>query len=242
MAFFVHHYRGKGPTDREQIESVVIRDINSDQEVKVAEFTFKMDGIMVGQGSLSFGDSISGRFFIASSKDGNLVVGNSLRPFFDVFLPDGTKISAVPLNMEPIPVTKRLISKYKKFHIDQFSQESALSKDRTQDMMKQLRKASWDHMFEENLPLYLEVLVDSEGNLLVFRSTDCLGDECPIFAQVYSSQGEFICEMELVEGPFELAVNPRIKNMCFTSHGLIAMVEVKDAAEFELRVIKVAYK
>ena len=30
--------------------------------------------------------------------------------------------------------------------------------------------------------------------------------------------------------------------MCFTGQGLIAMVEVKDAVEFELRVIRVAYK
>jgi hypothetical protein len=60
--------------------------------------------------------------------------------------------------------------------------------------------------------------------------------------QVYSSRGEFVCETELLEGPFDLTIDPRIKNMCFTGQGLIAMVEVKDAAEFELRVIKVAYK
>ena len=116
-----------------------------------------------------------------------------------------------------------------------------VSKELQEKVMKQLKKASWDHMFGEHLSLYREILVDEEGNLLVFRRTNCLKD-CQIFIQVYSSRGEFICETELVEGPFRLAVNPRIKNMCFTSQGLFAMVEVKDAAEFELRLIKVIHK
>jgi len=44
---------------------------------------------------------------------------------------------------------------------------------------------------------------------------------------------------ELIEGPFNLTIDSRIMNMCFTEKGLIAMVEVKDAPEFELRVIRV---
>ena len=240
VAYIVHHYRGEGPKDRRKIESVVIRDVNSDREVKVAEFTFNMTSIRMEQGSIGFGDATSGGLFFASSHEGNLIVGNSLHPFFDVFSPDGKKISTVRLNIKPIPVSKQLISEYKKYHIDQFSQDSSLSKDQTQEMMKRLKKASWDHLFEENLPFFLEILVDEEGNLLVFRRTNCLED-CPIFIQVYSPRGEFICETELEEGLFKLAVDPRIKNMCFTAHGLFAMVEVKDAAEFELRVIKVAF-
>jgi hypothetical protein len=142
--------------------------------------------------------------------------------------------------MEPIPVTKKLIGEYKKYHIDQMSRNSRSSQDRFQETLKQFKKASWDHLFAENLPVYREILVDTEGNLIVFRKTDCLED-CPIFVQIYSPEGEFICETELKEGRFGLTIDPRIKNMCFTSQGLIAMVEVKDVAEFELRVIKVTY-
>lgn len=36
IAYIAHRYRGKGPTDSEQIESVIIRDINSEEEIKVA--------------------------------------------------------------------------------------------------------------------------------------------------------------------------------------------------------------
>jgi hypothetical protein len=243
IAYIVHNYRGEGPTDRKKIESIVIRDINSDREVKVVEFTFNMASIKVGQGKLGFGDATSGGFLIVPSKEGNLIVGNSLRPFFDVFSPDGTKISTIPLNIEAIPVTKRLIGEYKKYHIERFSENSpSLSKDQIQETVRQLKKASWDHLFSEILPLYREVLVDAEGNLIVFKRTDCLGEECPIFVRVYSPEGEFICEMELVEGPFDLSIDPRIKNMSFIDQGLIAMVVVKDAADFEPRLIKVTYK
>ncbi len=59
---------------------------------------------------------------------------------------------------------------------------------------------------------------------------------------VASTWGKFICEMEIQEGPLGLTVDSRQKSMVFGRDGLIAMVEVKDAEEFELRVIRVNYK
>lgn len=248
FAYVVHNYRGEGSENTVIISSVFIRDIDSDRELKVAEFTFKMssismgkDSLRVGMSSISFGGETSGRFFIAPSKDGNLVVGNSLRPEIEVFSPEGTKISTIPLKIEPIPVTKQLIGEYKKYQIEQMNLDSRLSQDQRQELTKKLQKVSWNHLFEENLPLYRELLVDSKGNLIVFKKTDCL-DECPISIRVYSPSGQFICETELVEGSFGLSIDPRIKNMSFTDRGLIAMVEVKDAPEFTLRLIRVLYK
>lgn len=49
------------------------------------------------------------------------------------------------------------------------------------------------------------------------------------------------CETEIQEGRFGLTVDPRQKNMIFGRDGLIAMVEVKNAEEYELRVIRVNY-
>jgi hypothetical protein len=248
FAYVVHNYRGEGPEDRVKISSVFIRDIDSDREFKVAEFTSKLASISMGQDSLrvgitsiSFGGETNGRLFIASSKDGNLVVGNSLRPEIEVFSPEGTKISTIPLKIEPIAVTKQLIGEYKKYQIEQMNLDSRLSKDQRRELAKKLQKVSWDHLFEENLPLYRELLVDSQGNLILFKRTACL-EECPIVIQVYLPTGQFLCETELVEGSFDLSIDPRIKNMSFTDRGLFAMVEVKDAQEFSLRLIRVLYK
>jgi hypothetical protein len=240
IAYIVASYRRDGPSNTKNISSVVIRDINSDRVIKVAEFEFNSASLRIGQSSYSFGGgATNGRALIASSKDGDLIVGNSLNPFFEVFSPEGAKLSTIPLNMEPIPVTKQLIDGFKKYHLAQLRSESN-SQDQDQERLKLLRKASWDHMFGANLPLYREIMMDTEGNLIVFAATDCWGD-CPKLFQVYSPEGEFVCDTEVIEGAFWLTIDPRIQNMCFTRQGLIAMVVVKDAEEFELRVIKVDY-
>ncbi len=239
IAYIIYNYRGDGPTDRKKIASVIIRDTNSDEEIKVAEFTFNFGSLRVGGMLYGFAEETGGTFFIVSSKEGNLIVGNSLLPSVDVFSPDGTRISTIPINIEPVPVTKRVISEYKKYQIDLMSRHEGMSQNQIQETVRKMKKASWDHLFDETLPLYREILVDADGNILVFRRTGCLGEDCPIPVQVYSSDGKYICETELIEGPFNLTVDPRIQNMCFTGQGLLAMVEVKDAPEFELRVIRV---
>ncbi len=239
IAYLIYNYRGDSPTARKKIASVLIRDIDSDEEIKVAEFTFNSELLRVGRMFYGFGEETNGAFFIVSSKEGDLIVGNSLLPSFDVFSPDGTRISTIPINIEPIPVSKRVISEYKKHQIDLMSQHEGMSQNQIQETVREMKKASWDHLFGETLPLYREVLVDAEGNILVFRRTDRPGEDSPILVQSYSPDGKYICETELIEGPFNLTVDPRIQNLCFTEQGLIAMVEVKDAPEFEVRVIRV---
>jgi len=77
-----------------------------------------------------------------------------------------------------------------------------------------------------------------EGNILVFKKTDCVVD-CPILIQVYSPEGEFISETELVEGDFALNLNRRWQTISFSDTYLFALVELKDAPEYSLRLIKV---
>jgi hypothetical protein len=241
IAYIVFSHRGEGPTALKRIESVVIRGINSALETEVARFTFNPQSIMMRPGgSISFGDFLGGSTFIAATKEGNLVVGNSLQTSLEVFSPAGAKLSSIDLGIEPVPVTNDYRTKYKDHQLDGMRQDSRYSQGPFKDMLKQLEKASFDHLFSDHLPLYREVLTDAEGNLLVFRKTDCLG-ECPILVRVYSPEGRFICETEVKAESFGLPVDPRQKNMVFGMTGLIALVEVKDAEDFELRLIRVNY-
>lgn len=242
IAYIVFNYRGEGPGATRKIESVVIRGIDGPREIKVAEYTFCLGMIMLRpQGSMSFGDGLGGGTFIAATKDGNLLVGNSLQPRLDLFSPEGTKISTIDLGLDPVPVTKEYRALYKDFNLGEMRRNSSNSQGQPKEMLKQVENASFDHLFAEVLPLYREILVDAEGNLLVFRKTECLGD-CPILVRVYSPEGKLVCETEILEGPFGLAVDTRIKNMSFGSGGLVAMVEVKNAGDFELRLIRVNHR
>lgn len=192
------------------------------------------------QSSMSFGDGMTGEIYLAATLDGDLLVGNSLLTTLEVFSPQGTRLSRIDLGLKPIPVDKGTIKRYKAHALGELKRDSRYAQGQMREMLKRLEDASFDHLFADHLPLYRELLVDAEGNILVFRRTECLGD-CPILIRVYSPQGRFVCETEIEEGRFGLAVDPRRKSMVFGRDGLIAMVEVKDGEEYELRVIRVRY-
>jgi len=240
IAYISMSYRGEGPTSTKIIEAAVIRGIDGSREVSVAQNTFNWGAIMLGPGgSVSFGDGTAGETFIAATKDGNLLVGNSLETSLDVYSPAGVKLSTIDLGLEPIPVTRDYRTRYKDFQVGEMRKEHG-SDGRFREMLKQVEDASFDHLFSDHLPLYREILVDAEGNLLVFAKNECLRN-CPILIRVYSAGGKFICETEVKEESFGLTVDRRQKNMVFGRTGLIAMVEVKDAEDFELRLIRVNY-
>jgi hypothetical protein len=241
IAYLVNSYRGEGAASK-MIQSAVIRGIDGPNETTVAERTFGTGMIMVGpQSSISFGSDTTGSIFVAATREGNLIVGDSLETHLEVYSPDGAKLSTIDLGLEPVPVTKEIIKSYKDYQIGEMKRDSRYAQGPMRESLKKMEDASFDHLFADHLPLYREVLVDAEGNILVFRRTKCLGG-CPILIRVYSPEGRFICETEIQEGSFGLTVDPRQKNMVFGPDGLIAMVEVKDAEEFELRVIRVNYK
>jgi hypothetical protein len=241
VAYLSYAHTGNGSAGTKRIESAVIRRIDGPSETVVAEHTFNTSAVMLGQNfSFNFGGGTTGGTHIAATKEGNLILGNSLETYLEIYSPEGIKLSTVDLGLEPIPVTKDYIKRYKGHVIGQMRQDARYAQGQMKEFLKQLENASVDHMFANNLPLYHEVLVDAEGNILVFRKTECLGD-CPILIRVYSPDGRFLCETEIQEGSFGLTVDPRQKSMVFGRDGLIAMVEVKDAAEFELRVIRVNY-
>jgi hypothetical protein len=241
VAYLSFRSTGDGGTGTKRIQSVVIRAIDSPNETVVAEYTFNSGAVMIGQNfSFNFGND-SGDAFIAATKEGNLLVGNSLQTYLEVFSPEGVKLSRVDLGLDPIPVTKDYIKRFKDVVIGELRQDSRYAQGPMKDMVKQLENASIDHVFADHIPLYRKVSVDAEGNILVFKKTECLAG-CPILMRVYSPEGKFICETELQEGAFDLDVDPRGKSAAFGPDGLIAMVEVKDAEEFELRVIRVNYK
>jgi hypothetical protein len=241
VAYLSYSHRGDGASEK-KIESVVIRSIDGPNEIVAAEHTFNAGAIMLSQDEqFILGGETTGQTYIAATREGNLVVGSSLETRLEVYSPEGIKLSTIDLGLGPIPVTKDYIKRYKDLEVGQMKRDPRFAAGQRREFVKKLENASFDHLFTDHLPLYQEVLVDAEGNILVFKKTECLGD-CPILVRVYSPEGKFVCETEIQEGPFGLSVDPRKKNMVFGRDGLIAMVEVKDAEEYELRVIRVNYK
>jgi hypothetical protein len=115
------------------------------------------------------------------------------------------------------------------------------SSPQLRNSIKEVKKKDFSQLFGKYLPCYKELLVDAEGNILVFTKSDCMGD-CPLLFQVYSPEGEYICETRLEPGDFGFEVDSRIKNMCFTDKGIFFLAEEINAEEFILRLIRVDVK
>ncbi len=242
VAYIGYSYRNQDSRRPAQIQTVYIKDIDTQEETEVHSFRTTNQTILLKRGgAINFGEDMGGDTYLIRTKEGNLAVGISTEPFLTVYSPDGSKLSEFPLKGKPIPVTKSIIQRYKDVQLNALRQDPEHQEDVYKEQLKELEKISFDSLFSDYLPLYREILTDEEGNFLVFRSGDCFID-CPILIEVYSSEGEFVCETEINTGDYQLIIDTRRKHMCFTRSGLIALVQPKkDVPDFQLKMIKVVF-
>ncbi len=240
VAYIGVTYRDENSPHPILIQTVIIKDIDTQEEKEVHAFNTTHRSIRLKNGgSFSFSD-IEGWIFMARTKEGNLAVGISMEPFLTIYSPEGQKLTEFSLKTEPVPVTKSIIRRYKEIQINNLRQDPRFKQGMGKQFLNELEKASFDQLFDSNLPLYHEMLTDEEGYFLVFRSGDCFVD-CPIRIDVYSSEGNFLCETEIKPEEYELVIDKRSKHLCFTKNGLFALVQLKDSDDFLLKLIKVVF-
>ncbi|MCJ7579284.1 MAG: 6-bladed beta-propeller [Candidatus Aminicenantes bacterium] len=225
-----------------QIQTVYIKDINTQEETEVHSFRTSARSIRLKSGgSIGFGNDTGGWTYLCQTIEGNLAVGISMESHITVYSPEGSKLSEFVLKGKPVPVTKSIIRNFKDIQLNDMRQDPQSQQGRRNENLKELEKASFDHLFNDFLPLYNEILVDEEGHFLVFRKDDCFAD-CPILLEVYTPQGEFVSVTEIKTGEYNLIVDRRRKHMCFTKNGLVALVQPKNnIPDFQLMLIKVEF-
>jgi len=96
----------------------------------------------------------------------------------------------IPLNMDPIPVTNKFIRDYKKKHLDQLRQESSLLPRVLADSLKAIEKTDISYLFGDHLPFFKEMLVNEDGNILIFPPGICL-DDCTGYFQFFAKYDYF---------------------------------------------------
>jgi hypothetical protein len=207
---------------------VMIKDIDSGMEKILQEITLlDRSSIIVGKStSFSIGNFF-GDVYLAKTIDGNLAVGISNQPRINIYSPAGEKILSFNLKIRPIPVDEKYIKKFKDNYVAKLKSKDEKTMNRTEKYwhdiyMKTSKTLDFSTIFDKHLPLYKEILVDSEGNFLVFLYSDCVKN-CKTYFQVYSKQGEFICETELDKGDYDVEIDRRFKNICFTEEGIIGL-------------------
>jgi len=241
VAYMSLSHGAEDKNQTEQFQTVYIKDTATQKEIEVSSFNTVLRAIRLKSGTrFHFDESAQGRTLISRTKDGNLVVGISNQPFLTVYSPDGEKLYEISLRGEAVPVTRSVIRRFKEEQLNDLREDPQFMKGPGVAMVKELEKADFGTAFDEHLPLYRELLADEAGHILVFRKDGCFFD-CPNTFEVYTSEGDFICETEIKTGDYKLSINSRQKHMCFTEEGLIALVEPKDSPKYRLEIIKAAY-
>jgi len=185
--------------------------------------------------NLKFGrrtESNKGKVHIDVTKDGNLLLGVSYLPVIKIYSLEGKVLREFKLNLKPI----RYTDEYSK-RLEEYSLKEIKKRKEGQRILAFLKNAPKAPRWEY-LPLYRDIKVDSEGNILVFKVDYCL-ENCPKIFQVYSPEGEYICETRLDEGNFDFKISPLDDNIIFTKSGIFGLFSLKDSEDVSLRIVKI---
>ncbi|MGE5341896.1 MAG: hypothetical protein ACM3SY_10510 [Candidatus Omnitrophota bacterium] len=221
---------------------VILKDILSGSEKIIDTIElFNKNSIKFSPNSgMSFPD-INGDVFLAKTKDGNLLVGVSNKPEINIYSLEGRRIKSFKLNMVPQSVTKDYIDEYKKSIIDEMKDDPKYSKTAYKLRVTKIEEYDFRKLFEDHLPYYRSIQVDSDGNILIFKYIPCIKECAPIF-QVYSPEGKYICETRIDTGIFVLNINTKNKQIEFTDKGIFGLFELKGSDDIDLRLVKVNWK
>ncbi|UCH92230.1 MAG: 6-bladed beta-propeller [Candidatus Aminicenantes bacterium] len=248
VAYFFFKQHAEKKNGYQSIVYIIIKDINTGKEKVLQKITLlNRSRIILDRGMSTGLGNFFGQVYLAQTINGNLAVGISNQPKIKIYSPDGDMIHSFDLKIKPIAVDNKYLEEFRDNVMTHLKKEGERYKymNRTEKFWHELYKKTfpkfdYSTIFEKCLPLYKEILVDSEGNFLVFKYTQCQENCNPIF-QVYSKKGEFICETVLDRGKYELNIDRRFKRICFTSEGIFGLFIEKGDEDEILRLIKSNY-
>ncbi len=226
--------------------SIIIKDIGSGKEKVIQKITLlDRSSITVEKNICTEKGNFFGEVYLAQTIDGNLAIGISNQPKIKIYSPDGDMIHSFDLKIEPVAVTKKYLKEFRDNVMAELKKRGERNMNATEKFWYELDKKTFNKfdfstIFDQYLPLYKEILEDSEGNFLVFKFTECQQNCNPLF-QVYSKEGKFICETRLDRGKYELEIDPRFRTIRFTSQGIFALLMERWDEDEILRLVKSNY-
>jgi hypothetical protein len=219
--------------------SVIIKDAITKKEITVATYNFsyfcRNDLVMIFILTIK---NLFHRVHIAKTGEGNLMVGSSEVSDIDIFSPDGKKIRTFDLKYEPIIVTE----KYKRDFQQKLAKSLGTNRKDSRMQNNSLKSAIIDgKLFGRHLPYYRKIIIDADGNFLVFPNSQCK-KECEISFRVYSQDGTYICTTKLNTGEFQFDVDDRpLRNIVFLKEAIYGVFNKKNSEDIFMRLVKIKY-
>lgn len=218
-------------------KTIFIKDIVSGKEFPVLSREFvEKNFVIIDRIMYSIADnSETGDLFINRTLDGHLLVGISNTPDIHIYSVEGKLLHSFRLQIKPIPVNEEYLKKFKDFFMaEKRNEQPAMNPG----LIKKFEKLSFKDYFDPYLPFYREILVDEEGNILIFKTSDCF-EHCKEVFQVYSSEGKFICETTIDKGDYDFKIDRRFKNIVFMKKAIFGLFQLKDSEDISLHLVKV---
>jgi len=213
---------------------IVLKNVETEKEIAIAdsisnEAKSRISFKDKNERMISFSHPFSGTWgFVRRTPEGSLVTGFWRRPSLSFFSRAGEEQKEIPLNIKPFAIDEKIKSEFYE------SAGKALKKfDLPPASLKEMERSK--SFFPEYMPFYYNVLVDSEGNILVFQYP---AEGIVSIFRVYSPRGDFICESQFDMGEYEISFKPNAKRAVFHDGHLYALAEKKDGSEVRLMKFK----
>jgi len=234
IAYSYIHYAG---SSKKSSNRVVLKNIQTGREKQVYSVELEDRDVMtqgIGLDVRDYSDFIT----INRTVNGNLLVGVSTSPELKIFDVSGNPVKSLPLKMELVPVTDDYIRACKERTIEALEDDALATKAIKKQAIAICRNASFDDFFGKYLPLYSSVMVDSEGNILVFEF-DHIHPHSHVSFHVYTANGEYVCKTQLFCDQYSFTIKPDSTKIWFGKNGIVGILPANGNDEDEnVRLVK----
>lgn len=207
------------------IDEIFIIDWTTGTQRSVVKREIRTPMVRMKSGNMTMPEP--GASLLARTADGRLAIGLTRDARVDLYSADGLKLRTIDTGWKALPVTAEYRARIKSFFARRAIAEGK-------------KPADADPLLHDTLDILLDILTDSEGNILVCRKTDCL-EECALPFRAYSPDGDFLCESELDPGPFILSAGWRFKRIFLTGTGIFGLFELKNDPDGYLRLARTVF-
>lgn len=203
-----------------------------------------------GQGMISWSPPLSHSSLttprLAVSETGNLLLGMPGDGTVIEYTPDGTKVKTITLKIQPLTITDADINENYALFVkksDEFAAKintnSTYSPAEKQETIKQLKDQLWKikdrSLYPKHLPYFSSLIMDSDGNILVFEFTK-EAETNKFKAYAYDNSGTEIGTSSFVSNDFELSFIP--STFAFSKGYIYAVATKKNGGKVPLRLVK----
>jgi len=218
----VYRHKQPIPTPGPKITKTDIYTVNviTGNETLLMTLETPRDYVSNGKGySISFNN---GYPYLERTKNGNLLVGLSHQPDIKIFSPDGKFIKSFKVNIRRLRNTDEIRKKRREKRLADIDNWKGLSPQQKNKLKYGPLPPDPDYF-----PYYRDIMVDAEGNILLHKWTECVGDECPLVFNVYSPEGVYVCDFRIEK----YVNNFSFSNLLFTERGIFALVSYDDGED-----------